>query len=63
MRRERQRLASRMMGHNADYGIILFSTGLAIRPACVGSLLFRLTVKGTAVTPYTGKKYPIRYTT
>ena len=38
-------LASRMMGHNADYGIILEPTGLAICPACVGSLLFRLTVK------------------
>ena len=49
-------LASRMMGHNADYGIILEPTGLAICPACVGSLLFRLTVKGIAGMPYTGEE-------
>ncbi len=49
-------LAARMMGYNADYGIIMEPTGLDVCPACVGSLIFRITVKGTAGMPYTGEE-------
>ena len=49
-------IASRMLGNNADFGIILESTGLNICPACVGSIILKVTVAGIPGMPYTGEE-------
>ena len=49
-------IVSRMLGYNADYGILLEPTGLSICPACVGGLVLRITVTGMAGMPYTGEE-------
>jgi acetylornithine deacetylase len=49
-------IASRMMGYNADFGIIFEPTGHNICPACVGSVVLKVTVEGIAGMPYTGEK-------
>lgn len=49
-------IASRLLGYNADFGIILEPTGLAVCPACVGGLILKVTMTGIAGMPYTGEE-------
>lgn len=49
-------IASRFRGHNADFGIIMEPSGLAICPANVGSIMVQITIKGSAGMPYTGEE-------
>jgi acetylornithine deacetylase len=49
-------IASRMLGNNADFGIILESTGLNICPACVGGIVLKVTVVGVPGMPYLGEE-------
>ena len=49
-------IVSRLLGYNADFGILLEPTGLMICPACVGGLVIKLTVNGTAGMPFTGEE-------
>lgn len=46
-------IASRMAGFNADFAINPEPTGLAVYPACVGALIFKILIRGTAGMPYT----------
>ena len=47
-------IASRLRGHNADFGIDLEPSALRICPATVGGLVVKITIQGTAGMPYTG---------
>ncbi len=49
-------IASRFRGHNADFGIMMEPSALAICPANVGSVMVTITIKGRAGMPYTGEK-------
>ncbi|MCE5255664.1 MAG: M20/M25/M40 family metallo-hydrolase, partial [Spirochaetaceae bacterium] len=49
-------IASRLLGYNADFGIVLEPTGLMICPACVGGLILKITATGIAGMPYTGEE-------
>ncbi|MDR3644218.1 MAG: M20/M25/M40 family metallo-hydrolase [Clostridia bacterium] len=49
-------IASRMLGNNADFGIILEATGFNICPACVGGIILKVTVAGIPGMPYTGEE-------
>ena len=49
-------IASRLKGYNGDFAIDLEPSGLNVCPACVGGLLFKLTIKGIAGMPYTGEE-------
>jgi len=49
-------IASRFRGHNADFGIMMEPSALAICPANVGSIMVTITIKGSAGMPYTGEK-------
>ena len=49
-------IASRLRGYNADFSIDLEPSGLNVCPACVGGLLFKLRIQGTAGMPYTGEE-------
>jgi len=51
-------IASRFRGHNADFAIVPEASGLTICPACVGGMVFRLTMRGVAGMPYTGEEIP-----
>ena len=48
-------VAGRLAGVNADFGIVLETTGLNVCPACVGGLVITLRVQGVAGMPYTGR--------
>ncbi|HHU63240.1 MAG TPA: M20/M25/M40 family metallo-hydrolase, partial [Clostridiales bacterium] len=47
-------IASRLRGHNADFAINLEPTGLRISPACVGGLVYKISIIGEGGMPYTG---------
>ncbi|MGI6113970.1 MAG: M20 family metallopeptidase [Mahellales bacterium] len=47
-------IASRLRGHNADFAINMEPTGLRISPACVGGLVYKISILGEAGMPYTG---------
>lgn len=49
-------IASRLRGHNGDFAINTEPTGLIICPACVGAVLFKITVHGSSGMPYTGEE-------
>ena len=49
-------IASRLRGYNPDFAVIPEAVGENICPACVGGLLFKLTIQGTAGMPYTGEE-------
>ena len=49
-------VAGRLAGVNADFGIVLETTGLNVCPACVGGLVITLRVQGVAGMPYTGEE-------
>ncbi|HHW48695.1 MAG TPA: M20/M25/M40 family metallo-hydrolase [Clostridiaceae bacterium] len=49
-------IASRLKGYNADYAVLLEFSGLKINPACVGGIIFKITLEGEAGMPYTGVK-------
>ena len=51
-------IASRFRGHHADFAIVPEASGLAICPACVGGMVFRLSMRGVAGMPYTGEEIP-----
>jgi acetylornithine deacetylase len=51
-------IASRLRGHNADFAIVPEASGLSICPACVGGMVFKLTMRGVAGMPYTGEEIP-----
>lgn len=48
-------LALALKGIRADFGIIMESTMEDVCPACVGSLVYTLTITGNAGMPYTGE--------
>jgi acetylornithine deacetylase len=56
-------IASRLMGYNAEFGILLEPSGLMICPACVGGIIFKVRLKGSAGMPYTGEEVdnPVYY--
>lgn len=49
-------IASRFRGHNADFGIVMEPSGLAICPANVGSIMVMIAIKGRPGMPYTGEE-------
>ncbi|MEN6313392.1 MAG: M20/M25/M40 family metallo-hydrolase [Clostridiaceae bacterium] len=49
-------IASRLKGNNTDYAVLLEFSGLKVNPACLGGLIFKITVKGEAGMPFTGTK-------
>lgn len=51
-------IASRMMGYNADFAIVLEPSGLKVCAANVGGLMIRVELTGSAGMPYTGEKIP-----
>ena len=48
-------IAARQLGMNADFAVLLEATGLTVCPACVGSIVLKVTMKGVAGMPYTGE--------
>lgn len=51
-------IASRLRGVGADFAIVPEASGLTICPACVGGIVFKLTLRGVAGMPYTGEDLP-----
>ncbi|MEG2623268.1 MAG: M20/M25/M40 family metallo-hydrolase [Clostridia bacterium] len=49
-------IASRLKGYNTDFAVVLEPSGQDICPACVGGMMYKLTVRGTAGMPYTGEE-------
>lgn len=49
-------IAIRQLGYDADFAILLEPTGFSICPACVGSIVLKVSVQGVAGMPYTGEK-------
>jgi len=49
-------IASRFRGHNADFGIMMEPSGLAVCPSNVGSIMLTITITGSAGMPYTGEE-------
>jgi len=47
-------IASRLKGYNADYAVLLEFSNLKVNPACLGGLIYKITVKGNAGMPFTG---------
>jgi len=48
-------LAGRLRGYNADFAINMEPSGLDVCPACVGAIILKVYVKGTAGMPFTGE--------
>lgn len=48
-------IALRQLGMNADFAVLLEPTGLNICPACLGSIVTKVTMQGVAGMPYTGE--------
>ena len=51
-------IASRFRGYNADFAIVPEASGLTICPACVGGMVFKISMRGVAGMPYTGEEIP-----
>lgn len=51
-------IASRFRGHNTDFAIVPEASGLTICPACVGGMVFKISMRGVAGMPYTGEEIP-----
>jgi acetylornithine deacetylase len=49
-------LASRLRGYNTDLAILAEPTQMQLCPACLGAILFDLTIKGRAGMPYIGSE-------
>ena len=49
-------IAARQLGYNSDFAILFEPTGFSICPACVGSIVLKVTVEGSAGMPYTGEE-------
>ena len=49
-------LAGRLRGYNADFAINMEPSGLDVCPACVGAIILKLCIKGTAGMPFTGEE-------
>ena len=49
-------ISARKLGGKADFAIITEPSGLMVCPACVGSIVVKLTMQGVAGMPYTGEK-------
>ena len=48
-------LAGRLRGYNADFAINMEPSGLDVCPACVGAIILKVGVRGTAGMPFTGE--------
>ncbi|MCL1895899.1 MAG: M20/M25/M40 family metallo-hydrolase [Clostridiales bacterium] len=49
-------LAGRLKGYNADFAVNMEPTGLDVCPACVGAIILKVGIKGTAGMPFTGEE-------
>jgi len=49
-------IASRLMGYNADFAVVLEPSGMLICPANVGSVMVKITLEGNPGMPYTKDK-------
>ena len=49
-------LAGRLRGYNADFAVNMEPSGLDVCPACVGAIILKVGVKGTAGMPFTGEE-------
>ena len=49
-------LAGRLKGYNTDFAINMEPTGLDVCPACVGAIILKINIKGTAGMPFTGEE-------
>jgi acetylornithine deacetylase len=48
-------ISLRQLGLNADFAVLFEPTGLTVCPACVGSIVLKVTMQGVAGMPYTGE--------
>jgi len=49
-------LAGRLRGYKADFAVNMEPSGLDVCPACVGAIILKVYVKGTAGMPFTGEE-------